>query len=98
MRLNAIVVNILTLLPDTNLSSKANHSNSHDLKQPSPRITPGSDMQTTQIVNTDTPDPWMIKYRGSYILTFTAGNRIELWRSSLLHQFQDTLVAKRVIW
>jgi hypothetical protein len=55
-------------------------------------------MQTTLIVNIDTPDPWMIKYRGAYILTFTTGNRVELWRSSLLHQFQENLVAKRVIW
>jgi len=55
-------------------------------------------MQTTQIVSTDTPDPWMIKYRGSYILTFTAGNRVELWRSSLLHDFHDNVTAKRVIW
>lgn len=53
---------------------------------------------TTQISNTDTPDPYMIKYNGTYILTFTAGNRIELWRSPLLHDFHDNVAAKRVIW
>ena len=53
---------------------------------------------TTQISNTDTPDPFMIKYNGTYILTFTTGNRVELWRSPLLHDFHDNVAAKRVIW
>jgi hypothetical protein len=51
-----------------------------------------------QISNTDTPDPFMIKHDGTYILTFTTGNRVELWRSSLLHDFHDNVCAKRVIW
>jgi hypothetical protein len=51
-----------------------------------------------EIANTDTPDPWMIKYNGTYILTFTTGDRVELWRSSLLHDFHDNVAAKRVIW
>ena len=53
---------------------------------------------TTQISNTDTPDPFMIKYNSTYILTFTTGNHIELWRSPLLHDFHDNVAAKRVIW
>ena len=53
---------------------------------------------TTQISNQDTPDPWMIKYNGTYILTFTTGDRVEIWRSSLLHDFHDNVAAKRVVW
>ena len=53
---------------------------------------------SNEISNTDTPDPYMIKYNGTYLLTFTAGNRVELWRSSLLHDFHDNVAAKRVIW
>jgi len=51
-----------------------------------------------QISNNDTPDPFMIKCDGAYILTFTIGNRVELWRSSLLHDFHDNVAAKRIIW
>jgi len=53
---------------------------------------------TFQISHDDTPDPFMIKYEGTYILTFTTGNRVELWRSSLLHDFHDNVAAKRIIW
>ena len=53
---------------------------------------------TTQISNQDTPDPWMIKYNGTYMLTFTTGDRVEIWRSSLLHDFHDNVAAKRVVW
>jgi hypothetical protein len=51
-----------------------------------------------EISNTDTADPFMIKYNGTYILTFTTGNRVELWRSSLLNDFHDNVAAKRVVW
>jgi hypothetical protein len=50
------------------------------------------------IVPTDTPDPWMIKYNSSYILTFTSGNRIELWQSPFMADFSDSRTIKRVIW
>jgi hypothetical protein len=51
-----------------------------------------------EISSTDTPDPFMIKYNGTYILTFTTGDRVEIWRSSLLNDFHDNVAAKRVIW
>ena len=63
-----------------------------------PPALPQPENMVNEIANTDTPDPWMIKYNGTYILTFTTGNRVELWRSSLLHDFHDNVAAKRVIW
>jgi len=62
-----------------------------------PKVPP-LEMTTTEITSQETPDPWMIKYNGTYILTFTTGNRVELWRSALLHDFHDNVAAKRVIW
>src|SRR5271154_5444662 len=64
---------------------------------------PESDManvqfMTSEVSTNETPDPFMIKYNGTYILTFTTGNRVELWRSSLLHDFHDNVAAKRIIW
>ena len=53
---------------------------------------------TSEVSSNETPDPFMIKYNGTYILTFTTGNRVELWRSSFLHDFHDNVAAKRVIW
>jgi hypothetical protein len=50
------------------------------------------------ISDNETPDPWMIKYNGAYLLTFTGGDHIDLWRSSLLQDFRDNVAAKRTIW
>jgi hypothetical protein len=68
-----------------------------------PPIDPEADManvqfMTSEVSTNETPDPFMIKYNGTYILTFTTGNRVELWRSSLLHDFNENVAAKRVIW
>ncbi|KAI1844567.1 hypothetical protein JX266_009240 [Neoarthrinium moseri] len=44
-----------------------------------------------------TPDPFMVRANGYFHLTFTAGNRIEIWSSKHLVDFQKE-PRKRTVW
>ncbi|ORY54562.1 glycosyl hydrolase [Pseudomassariella vexata] len=49
------------------------------------------------LTSMETPDPFMTQANGVFYFTFTAGNRIEVWSSRNLKDFQQT--AKRsIIW
>jgi hypothetical protein len=53
-----------------------------------------------RLSDSDTPDPWMIKFKDKYLLTFTTGSNVVLWSSTLLHDFHETAPAKeeRILW
>lgn len=53
---------------------------------------------SNEISNTNTPDPFMIKFNDTYIWTFTSGDCVKIQRSSLLNDFHDNVAAKRAIW
>lgn len=53
-------------------------------------------MSNRPICGTDTPDPWIVAVHGKFYLTFTLGNRVEIWQSSQLENFWDC--QKSVIW
>ena len=56
-------------------------------------------MANRPICGEDTPDPWMIQWppeTGFFYLTFTCGDRIEIWRSKHLEIFQGC--QKSCIW
>lgn len=60
-------------------------------------------MSNRPIADHDTPDPWLIPsphHPGLFYLTFTLGNRIEIWSSDNLESFHDSHPAlrKTVIW
>ncbi|EHY53780.1 hypothetical protein HRR83_004425 [Exophiala dermatitidis] len=38
--------------------------------------------------DTDTPDPWMISANNRFYLTFTAGDRVEIWSSPTMEDFR----------
>ena len=56
-------------------------------------------MSNQPIANCDTPDPWLIASPltpNTFYLTFTLGNRIELWSSSNLESFHNA--TRSTIW
>lgn len=53
-------------------------------------------MSNRPICDTDTPDPWMIEFRGCYYLTFTSGDHIEVWSSQSVEGFKNC--TKSLIW
>jgi GH43 family beta-xylosidase len=53
-------------------------------------------MSGGKIANVDTPDPWMVRANGVFYLTCTLGNRIEVWESPLMEDFQAP--RKTVAW
>lgn len=53
-------------------------------------------MSNRPICGTDTPDPWIVAAHGKFYLTFTLGNRVEIWQSPHLEDFRDS--QKSVIW
>ena len=53
-------------------------------------------MSNTPIGDVDMPDPWMIAHEGRFYLTFTLGNRVEIWSSRIMEDFHKP--AKAVIW
>lgn len=53
-------------------------------------------MSNRPICATDTPDPWIVAAHGKFYLTFTLGNRVEIWQSPHLEKFHDC--QKSVIW
>jgi len=57
-------------------------------------------MASGQLCETDTADPWMIKFNNKYLLTFTTGGNIVLWSSPLLQDFHNGSATKqeRILW
>lgn len=53
-------------------------------------------MSNHPISDTDTPDPWMVAAHNRFYLTFTAGDRVEVWMSPHMEDFRGC--AKSVIW
>lgn len=53
-------------------------------------------MSNRPICDTDTPDPWVVAANGKFYLTFTLGNRIEIWQSPHLEDFHNC--QKTVVW
>ncbi|EXJ87928.1 hypothetical protein A1O1_04855 [Capronia coronata CBS 617.96] len=56
-------------------------------------------MSNTPISDTDTPDPWMVPGpNGFFYLTFTAGNRVEIWQSADMQDFRQPQCTRSVVW
>ncbi|KUI52934.1 Extracellular exo-alpha-(1-_5)-L-arabinofuranosidase [Cytospora mali] len=53
-------------------------------------------MSNQPICDTDTPDPWVVAANSRFYLTFTLGNRIEIWQSPHLEDFHNC--QKSIIW
>ncbi|ETI25510.1 hypothetical protein G647_02283 [Cladophialophora carrionii CBS 160.54] len=53
-------------------------------------------MSNQTISDQDTPDPWMISHGPNFYLTFTAGDRIEIWRSPNMEDFRSC--ARTIAW
>lgn len=53
-------------------------------------------MSNIVICDTDTPDPWMIAAHGRFYLTFTLGNRVEIWSSPAMEDFRHC--QKSIVW
>jgi GH43 family beta-xylosidase len=53
-------------------------------------------MSNQTICDQDTPDPWMVAHAGHFYLTFTAGDRVEIWTSKNMENFRSC--AKSVVW
>lgn len=53
-------------------------------------------MSNLPICDTDTPDPWMLRHNNTFYLTFTAGDRVEIWASPSMEDFRSA--RKTVAW
>ncbi|KAK5064783.1 hypothetical protein LTR84_000617 [Exophiala bonariae] len=53
-------------------------------------------MSNRVICDVDMPDPWMVAAQGRFYLTFTLGNRVEIWASQELENFRNC--EKIVAW
>ena len=53
-------------------------------------------MSNRPICDVDTPDPWIIAANGQFYMTFTLGNRVEIWASGSLEDFRNC--RKSLIW
>lgn len=53
-------------------------------------------MSNQTIADHDTPDPWMLFHDNAYYLTFTAGDRVEIWKSLDMENFRTGDVQKAV--
>ncbi|KAK8104289.1 alpha-L-arabinofuranosidase II [Apiospora kogelbergensis] len=49
------------------------------------------------LTTVSTPDPFMVYANGNYYLTFTSGDKIEIWASKTLNGFEET-AKKETIW
>ncbi|KAK8061562.1 glycoside hydrolase family 43 protein [Apiospora phragmitis] len=49
------------------------------------------------LTSVSTPDPFMVYANGNYYLTFTSGNKIEIWASRNLDSFEET-ARKETVW
>ncbi|KAK5193328.1 hypothetical protein LTR92_006697 [Exophiala xenobiotica] len=55
-------------------------------------------MSNIPIADIDTPDPWMIRHNNTFYLTFTLGNRVEIWASSSMENFRSPQTQKITAW
>ncbi|KAI1396660.1 glycoside hydrolase family 43 protein [Hypoxylon fuscum] len=55
------------------------------------------DNSTLTITSVGTPDPFVTIFRGRYYLTFTTGNRVEIWSSGTLSDIEGA-ASRHVIW
>ncbi|KAI1766673.1 glycoside hydrolase family 43 protein [Hypoxylon sp. FL1150] len=55
------------------------------------------DNSTLTITSVGTPDPFVTLFKGRYYLTFTAGNRVEIWSSNSLADIEAS-ASRHVIW
>ncbi|KAI1378663.1 glycoside hydrolase family 43 protein [Hypoxylon crocopeplum] len=55
------------------------------------------DNTTLTITSIGTPDPFVTLFRGRYYLTFTTGNRVEIWSSRSLADIESS-ADRHVIW
>ncbi|KAI2602262.1 glycoside hydrolase family 43 protein [Hypoxylon sp. NC1633] len=55
------------------------------------------DNSTLTITSVGTPDPFVTLFRGRYYLTFTTGNRVEIWSSHSLADIESA-ADRHVIW
>ncbi|EXJ67792.1 uncharacterized protein A1O5_09138 [Cladophialophora psammophila CBS 110553] len=46
-------------------------------------------MSNQTIADTDTPDPWMVAAHNRFYLTFTCGDRVEIWMSHDMENFRN---------
>lgn len=53
-------------------------------------------MSNRPICDIDTPDPWMIEHHDRFYFTFTAGDRVEIWSSHVMDDFNNC--QKSTIW
>ncbi|KPI37254.1 Extracellular exo-alpha-(1-_5)-L-arabinofuranosidase [Cyphellophora attinorum] len=53
-------------------------------------------MSNRPICDQDTPDPWIIAANNRFYLTFTCGNRVEVWSSNSLDDFRQA--EKSTVW
>lgn len=53
-------------------------------------------MSNRPIADVDTPDPWMMAVNDRFYLTFTCGNRVEIWMSHSMENFRNC--QKTVAW
>lgn len=53
-------------------------------------------MSCRPIANVDMPDPWVYSWNGMFYLTFTLGNRIEIWASNNIEDFNQP--QKSLVW
>ena len=53
-------------------------------------------MSCRPIANVDMPDPWVYSWNGIFYLTFTLGNRIEIWASNNIEDFNQP--QKSLVW
>lgn len=49
------------------------------------------------ITNRTCPDPYVIHAHGKFYMTYTAGNRVEIWCSNSLLKFEETC-EKHKVW
>ncbi|KAI8954922.1 glycoside hydrolase family 43 protein [Xylaria longipes] len=54
------------------------------------------DDSTLTLTSFGTPDPFVSSFRGQYYLTFTAGDRIEIWSSKSLVDIETSAVKHRI--
>ncbi|KAH9892990.1 glycoside hydrolase family 43 protein [Xylariomycetidae sp. FL2044] len=55
------------------------------------------DNSTIALTSISTPDPFLTHWRGRFFLTFTAGNKIEIWSSRSLVNIEKS-ATRHVIW
>ena len=68
-------------------------------KTTSTSTTSSSSSFSNAIVDTATPDPYVVLFNGQYYMTYTAdGNRVEMWTSSTLSDFHSGSYSAVSLW